>query len=161
MHKRITITTLIMINLFAFSLILSSCGTKQIVSPEPTSTPVVTGIQGRVYYADSNEPIQDVRILLNDPGLGGEKDPNLTTSETTTDAEGNYSFMNIAPGRYVISIQLVTKTAVSSIDFTENISDMLSSFQGMSQDGSSTMTMVEPEIEVTQGEVFQEDFIVH
>jgi hypothetical protein len=149
--------TLIMIGLFAISLTLTGCGT--VLNIEPT--PSVTGVQGKVTYADSNEPISGVTIYLNDPQSGGEKNPDLTTAQTTTDAEGNYSFMDIAPGRYMISFVLFTKTGVSSIEFTANVSDFLTSFEGVSQDGTTTLNMVEPEIDVLSGEVFQEDFIVH
>lgn len=160
MNKRITTITLIIISLSLLSLLLAACGNGQLFGPKPTSTPVVTGVQGKVYFADSKEPIPDVTILLNDPS-SGKKNPDLTTAQTTTDAEGNYSFMNITPGAYVIGIKLVTKNPVGSIDFTENISEMLASFQGTSQDGSLTLTMVEPQIEVPAGKVVQEDFIVH
>ena len=160
MNKRITALPLIIISLLVLSLPLASCGTGQLFGPEPTPTPDVTRIQGRVYYVDSQDPIPDVTILLNDPSFG-EKNPALTTAKTTTDADGKYSFMDIIPGTYVITMQIVTKTGVSSIDMTVNTAEFLSSFEGVSSDGSTTMNMVEPQIEVPAGEVVLEDFIVH
>lgn len=161
MNKRILTFNLIIISIILLSLALTSCGTGQLFGPKSTPTPDLTGIQGKVYYADSNEPIADATILLNNSKLSGEKNPDLTTAKTTTDADGNYSFLNIAPGKYVISIELITKIGINSIDFTENVSETLNSFQGVNQESGSTMTMVEPQIDVLAGEVVQEDFIVH
>ena len=74
--------------LFVFLTVLIMNGCAPAPTPEPTPTPVpptstpipkVTGIEGRVYFAGTDEPIPDVTILLNDPQLSGgpQQNPEL------------------------------------------------------------------------------------
>ena len=128
-------------------------------TPTPTPTPIVTGIEGKVYFADTDEPIPDVIMELNNPQLGQQQKPDLTIAKTTTDLQGRYSFTDIVPGTYVISLNLVTETRVSSIDFT--VADNGRKFLGESDDGSFFAFFVEPEFVVPLGEIVQEDFVVH
>lgn len=146
-----------MVGLMLLALLLSACS---ILQSQPTS-PIATGIEGKVYFADTDEPIPDVAILLNDPQLFGQQNPDLTTAETKTDSQGRYAFIDIAPGAYVITLQFIAETRVSSIDVTLNTSDYLAYFEGTSDDGTSFAYIAEPEIAVLQGEIVQENFVLH
>lgn len=132
------------------------------LTPTLTPTPIVTGIEGRVYFAGTDLSIPDVSIQLNNPKISGgpyPQNPDLTIAKTTTDSQGYYSFLDILPGTYVISLTLATDTRVSSIDITDN--EYLSYFEGTSSDGSTILYLVEPVLTVSQGEMVVEDFIVH
>lgn len=141
--------------------LLVGCGAAS-VEPIPTSAPLITGIEGRVYFAGTDISIPDVSIQLNNPKISGgpyQQNPDLTIAKTTTDSQGFYSFLDILPGTYVISLILTTDTNVSSIEVTDN--EYLSYFEGASSDGSTTLYLVEPVLTVPQGEKVVEDFIVH
>lgn len=150
-------TLLLLLALANFTLL--SCGAGQV--PDATPTPIITGIEGRVYFADTDEPIPDVNILLNTPQMAGrsQQNPELTIAKTKTDAQGNYSFTDIVPGTYVVSLSMVSETKVSSIEVTVN--DYISYFEGTSKDGKTILYIVEPEFVVLSGVTVQEDFIVH
>jgi hypothetical protein len=78
----------------------------------------------------------------------------------TTDADGNYSFVDISAGRYEVSFILTTPTGISSIECTENVEVFLNSFQGVSQDGRY-MSALYPVVELADGQTLTEDFIVN
>lgn len=146
---------------FGFTLVVSllvGCG-----GAAATHTPIVTGIEGRVYFAGTDEPIPDVSIHLNNPRTSlpspYPQNPDLTIARATTDSQGCYSFMDILPGTYTISLVLTTDTRVSSIDVTEQ--EFLAYSEITSSDGSKTLYLVEPVLTVRLGEMVQEDFIVH
>ncbi len=148
----------------AAGLFAAACGSEAeettTTIPNTTTTASVTGIQGKAYYAGTNEPISGATVRLGD-SADGEQASNLTTAETTTDADGNYSFTNIIPGTYEVGFLLTTPTGVSAIDCTLNTSNMLNSFQGVSEDGSTYLNALFPVVEVLSGNMIQEDFIVH
>ena len=150
------------IGLTVVALCLAGCGGATAKpTATPTSAPMVAGIEGRVYFADTQEAIPDVTMALNNPQIPGgpPQNPDLTVAKTTTDSQGHYSFMDIVPGKYVISLVMTTETRVSSIEVS--VKDYMSSFEGASADGSTLLYIAEPEIEVSLGEILQEDFIIH
>ncbi len=100
-------------------------------------------------------------MALNNPQIPGgpPQNPDLTVAKTTTDSQDHYSFRDIIPGKYVISLVMTTETRVSSIEVS--VKDYMSSFEGASADGSTLLYIAEPGIEVSLGEILQEDFIIH
>ncbi|MBN2555475.1 MAG: carboxypeptidase regulatory-like domain-containing protein [Anaerolineales bacterium] len=147
-------------------LLLAGCGGETTAEPTPTpmptQAPIVTGIEGRVYYAGSDRPIPDVTILLNNPYLTGgpfQQDPALTICEATTDANGAYAFLDIVPGTYVVTFTFTTDTPVSSIDVTK--SENISRFELPIPNSDLIFYATEPIITVAAGELVQEDFIVN
>jgi hypothetical protein len=106
------------------SLVLSACGSGPLFGPTPTLTPTFTPsatltpvptltptpspaptatptsavaagqMAGRVFWSSSNDPISDFTITLE----GTDK------VEATTDADGKYSFQDLKPGKYSVSI---------------------------------------------------------
>jgi len=143
--KRLFVNLLILAVISA--VILSAC----------TPAPVVTGIEGRVYFSDTNEPISDVNLMLNDPQLS-KQDTDLTIAKTTTNSNGDFSFKNIIPGTYKLTLYYVTKTRVKSVLGTPIGSH--AAFSGQSKDGKTYLYILEPEIIVTLGEVVQQDFVI-
>lgn len=144
-------------------LLLYGCGVSATPQPmpQPTPTPPMTGVSGRVYYANSDQPVAEVTILLNDPQLGDAKNSDLTVSKTKTDTQGQYSFTDIKPGTYVITFKYVTESSIASIDASQDVAAFMKSFIGKSQDGSTILYILEPQVEVKPGEITKVDFILH
>lgn len=158
------------------SVLLLSCGSGQLPSgsgqlPSPTIAPSptqATGIAGRVYYAATSQPIPGVAIQLNHPisPTASGQDPKLTVAETRTDADGRYSFTDVAPGSYAIKMQWLEAggrpTALCSnfgIKVSVNESAYLDTFEGTSNEGgwlfnASAAVTVEP------GALLQEEFMM-
>jgi hypothetical protein len=132
--------------------------TTTVANETTSSTIAVTGIQGRAYYAGTKEPIVGATVRLNDSSSACY-DPSLSTAETTTNAEGNYSFMDIVAGTYEVGMVLTSSNGVSSIECTKNDSTMFNSFQGVSQDGTH-LDAAFPLVAVSTNTVVREDFIV-
>lgn len=60
--------------------------------PEPTPTPIPrTGLSGRVFDQESNQPIASAQVSAGDQA-------------TTTDTNGRYTLTGLTPGQYILSI---------------------------------------------------------
>jgi len=96
-------------------LLLTACGTPANPLPTPTMTPDPTkgGIEGKVYRSDTGESIANVSVTLNDATKEAE-DPERSVAESTTDQEGRYSFVNIEPGSYTLSVSFIFQNASDS-----------------------------------------------
>jgi hypothetical protein len=66
------------------------------LAPTPTLTPVpIMGkLEGKVVWSSNNEPISDFSLTL------GDSEP----LESTTRADGKYSFKDLKPGKYSVGI---------------------------------------------------------
>lgn len=74
-------------------------------TPLPTATPILTTgrIEGKVFRSDTGKSIANATVSLDDATLD-PKDPKFKVSETTTDVQGRYSFADVKPGRYSMSV---------------------------------------------------------
>ncbi len=101
--KQRTLTILILVT----SLVMSGCGQGQLFGPTITPTPSPTptpqsGVTGRIYRSDTNEPVVNVTVELFNPSLD-TKDPAFVLAETKVNNQGQYIF-NIEPGEYGLRI---------------------------------------------------------
>src|ERR1700678_2372921 len=63
-------------------------------------------ITGRVYRADTNEPVSKAMINLTPIGSGGRGVPVTASPQSTrTDATGAYTFTTVTPGNYFVVAQ--------------------------------------------------------
>lgn len=110
MKKHVSMLSIVLIA----SFVLSACGSAPLFgptsTPEPTLTPVptltptptltpipVTGkLEGTVFWSSNNEPISDFDVTL--------EMENAEKYESTTGADGKYSFKELKPGKYSVSI---------------------------------------------------------
>jgi hypothetical protein len=67
--------------------------------PNVLPTPAVQSLSGSVVLSSTNAGISGVTIVLN----GTDTQGNAITATTTTDVNGNFSFMNIPAGNYFIT----------------------------------------------------------
>jgi hypothetical protein len=146
----------------ALALGVAGCGS---AATTPKTAALVTtttmvgsgGVQGKAYYAGTNEPIAAARLTLE---LTDKMDPNASTGEkTTTDAEGNYSFMNVLPGTYTLSFTVEADTAISGVQPTGDILGVAATINGKLADGRFGYEVM-PVIEVPAGKVVNEGFVV-
>ena len=77
-------------------------------TPTPTSTPTPTAvrIQGKVYWTENDEIIENALVSLSTSGLE-DSDPNYMSIDTLTDEKGLYIFDELEPGEYTLSVILL------------------------------------------------------
>ena len=61
-----------------------------------------TSFSGNISRSDRKEPVAGARIILLDEKKSEKQDNSV---ETRTDKDGNFSFQDLKPGKYTISIQ--------------------------------------------------------
>lgn len=90
-------------------------------SSVPTPDPTLTGsIRGRLLYDDGStiEPVKDrilylAEVITDASGTERIASLNRTSSpRTTLDADGNFSFSGVAPGRYGLVMDLVVQAFI-------------------------------------------------
>ena len=152
------------------SFVLSACDSGQLFGPTltPTSTltptptltsiPKVGQIEGNVFWSSSNEPISDFSLTLE---MG-----NAEKMEVTTGADGKYSFKDLKPGKYSVSIAWEIDRSgkpVSCQNFTIELSPSISgsalSLMGTNDTGR-VLIAVGYEIEISSGSSIIADFQV-
>ena len=71
-------------------------------SSRATDQPKTTSLKGKVFLSTTKQPVANATIILLDEKKSDKKDNSV---ETKTDAEGNYSFSQVAAGTYTVSIR--------------------------------------------------------
>jgi len=72
----------------------------------PTPTPTAVRIQGKVYWTENDEIIENALVSLSTSGLE-DSDPNYMSIDTLTDEKGLYIFDELEPGKYTLSVMLL------------------------------------------------------
>jgi predicted phage tail protein len=67
-----------------------------------TDQPKTTSLNGKVFLSATKQPVANATIILLDEKKSDKRDNSV---ETQTDAEGNYSFTQVAAGTYTVSIR--------------------------------------------------------
>ena len=68
----------------------------------PTEQSNTVSLKGKVIRSDTKQPIPNASIILLDEKKSEKVDNSV---ETKSDAEGNYVFENVVPGKYTVSIR--------------------------------------------------------
>lgn len=69
---------------------------------QATDKPKTSSLKGKVFHSDTKQPVANASIILLDEKKSDKQDRSV---ETKTDDQGNYSFPEIAAGKYTVSIR--------------------------------------------------------
>jgi hypothetical protein len=103
-------------------------------NPPNQVPPAIGSISGGVFQAGSNTPLANVTILLQGTDING----NTVSLSTTTDANGLFSFGNLAAGTYSIFQQVPT----SLTDVAQQVGTINGTQVGTSNVGAADFTDV-------------------
>lgn len=95
-----------MTKLFHISLILSLTslfGFSPVAHAQEKDKEKVGSFKGRLFRSDTNQPIQNARVILLDDK---KSDTWNNSQETKTDAEGHFSFDRVVAGQYTVAIRV-------------------------------------------------------
>lgn len=125
-------------------------------TPAFTATPAASGMEGKVFWSPSGNPIMDFTLTLE----------AANTYEATTDADGAYVFEDLEPGTYSISIawNMSKSFELGCNQFSINIPDPIEgtalSFTGSNDRGENIFISVGLEITVEPNSLIAADFEV-
>ena len=88
-------------SIFSVALLLSLT-TLIFSSSLATDQTNTVALKGKIIRFDTKQPIADATIVLLDEKKSDKQDNSV---ETKTDAEGNYVFEKLVPGKYTVSIR--------------------------------------------------------
>jgi hypothetical protein len=124
-------------------VLLSACGTQ--VSIEPTPAPTTGQLSGQVFWTGDKKPAENITVCLNKPITDAAKDTNLESLDCKIDAEGNYSFSDIKPGVYMVTLWWIDDAgmpseaqngfSVGAPGITSDDSGFVTSFSGYTDEG--------------------------
>lgn len=135
-------------------------------------SPSEASLEGRVFWAASNQPVEGVEVVLNDPQTtsgestvslpddagGPKKHPQLTVARVRTRADGSYTIPSVTPGSYCVSIVWTSKNPPACKGFAVDYKRLKSrsqfdaQFSGMSSDGQLYVFMLDaPDVKIAEG----------
>jgi uncharacterized protein YgiM (DUF1202 family) len=153
-----------------FVAVNTPCSAITVESAEPSestsSTSGPTGkLNGRVFRSNTNEPIPNAIIELNDTALDSVN-PAYKVAETTSDQQGFYAFDTVRPGDYVLEVTMELERKsdgpcpVSTGLFfyrDADLNDLLFVLIGQESDGDSVLITGGFGIRVNANELVQRD----
>ncbi len=106
-----TIRSVVLAFIFVLAVVSGCAPAPTPLPPTPTLTPTITPpptatltptleyvpveLKGRAFWAGTDAPISDFTVILGDP----------EEFTATTNADGNYSFKDLKPGKYALSVK--------------------------------------------------------
>jgi hypothetical protein len=153
--------------LLVTSLVMLACNAGKIITSKLTAVPsaLQSGVTGRIYRSDTDDPVLNVTVKLVDPAVDA-KDPAYVLAETRVNAQGQYTF-KVKPGEYGLTIleEETEEYALpcepgSSITFDAS-GNLLYQTLSYTENGKFYLLEIIKNITVTAGQMTVKDFDMH